>query len=89
MPYKFLRFEKGKYPKKYNAILQHDVPGRRYTKKVPFGDQRYEHYEDKTPLKLYVHLNHKDPERRKRYYQRHGTKAEKYTAKWFSHRYLW
>jgi len=55
-------------------------------KTVHFGDNRYEHYNDK--IGLYKNLNHNDKERRKRYYARHG-KAEKHSPKWFSHKYLW
>lgn len=89
MPYKLVGFEKGKYPKKYNAILSHVVGKRVRYKRVPFGDRRYQQYKDSTPLKLYSKLDHGDSDRRKRYYSRHGLKAKKYSAKWFSHRYLW
>lgn len=54
---------------------------------LSFGDSRYEQYDDK--IGKYKHLNHGDEQRRKSYYQRHGKKAEPWTAKWFSHRYLW
>jgi hypothetical protein len=37
---------------------------------IHFGDTRYEHYEDKTHLKLYSHLNHYDEKRRKNYITR-------------------
>ena len=56
---------------------------------VHFGDARYEQYRDSTPLRLYAHLDHGDPERRRLYYARHGREADRYTAKWFSHKYLW
>ena len=56
---------------------------------VHFGDNRYEQYKDSTRLKLYAHLNHSDTIRRKRYYQRHGKSTKKYSAKFFSHKYLW
>ena len=68
--------------KKYMAIFK----DKRAT--VHFGDNRYQQYKDSTPLKLYSGLNHGDKERRKRYYQRHG-KAVLYSAKYFSHKYLW
>ena len=57
-------------------------------KVASFGDLRYQHYHDLTGL-LPEKLNHGDPERRKRYYQRHGKTAEKGTPKWFSHHVLW
>jgi len=54
-----------------------------------FGDSRYEQYEDKTPLKLYKHLNHYDNKRKELYYARHGKTSKKNSAKYFSHKYLW
>ena len=54
---------------------------------VSFGDNRYQHYEDK--IGAYSHLDHKDDLRRYRYYKRFGSDAEEGTAKYFSHRYLW
>ena len=56
---------------------------------VHFGDNRYQQYRDSTPLKLYKHLDHNDPQRRKNYYQRHGKTAKIGTAKYYSHKYLW
>jgi len=56
---------------------------------VSFGANDYEHYQDKTPLKAYSHLNHYDKERRRLYYARHGEAAKFESAKWFSHKYLW
>jgi hypothetical protein len=40
-------------------------------KLVHFGDVRYFHYKDKTPLNLWSHLNHNDLERKQRYLARH------------------
>ena len=54
---------------------------------VHFGDKRYQHYKDK--IGMYSHLDHGDNERRKRYYDRHGKEAVKYSPKYFSHKYLW
>jgi hypothetical protein len=56
---------------------------------VSFGDNRYQHYEDKTPLKYYSNLNHLDNKRRTNYYKRFGKTAKFESAKWFSHRFLW
>jgi len=69
--------------KKYMALMC------RSGRVVHFGDNRYQQYRDSTGLNVYTHLNHGDPERRKRYYARHGKKAKKFSAKWFSHIYLW
>ena len=85
--YDFVKFEKGNYPKKYNAILINKET--RKLKRVPFGDQRYEHYKDTTDLKLYSNLDHKDKKRKERYYARHGTHAEAFSSKFFSHYFLW
>ncbi len=68
--------------KKYKAVFK---DGRR---SIHFGDIRYQHYKDSTPLQLYSKMNHLDPKRRRLYYIRHG-KATKYSAKYFSHKYLW
>lgn len=86
--YKFIKFEKSKQKnKKYNAIL-YNYKTKRF-KRVPFGDIRYEQFRDKTGLGLYSHLNHLDEKRKKKYYNRHGKKATKFSSKWFSHKYLW
>ncbi len=68
--------------KKYMAVFSDGRPS------VHFGDNRYEQYRDSTSLKLYKHLDHGDKKRQKAYFDRHG-KAELYSAKWFSHKYLW
>lgn len=52
-----------------------------------FGDNRYQQYQDK--IGFYSNKDHKDKERRRLYYARHGKDAEKESAKWFSHRFLW
>lgn len=67
--------------KKYTAILSNG-------KKIHFGDSRYEQFKDSTSIKAFSHKDHNDPKRKENYYKRHG-KADKYTAKWFSHKYLW
>ena len=71
---------------KYFAILKHKIRGT--TKKVPFGDRNYEHYHDK--LGYYSNLDHKDPERRRRYLIRHASNTGyKFSSAYFSKRYLW
>ena len=49
--------------------------------------ERYQQYRDK--LGHYRELDHNDPERRKRYYARHGPSGDKNTAKYWSHKILW
>lgn len=65
---------------------------------VHFGDKRYEHYKDQTPLKLYSHLNHNDKERRHNYLQRakgikdkqgNLTYLNKNSPNYYSVKYLW
>lgn len=90
---KFIRFEKSKNKnKKYDAILLNKKTGR--INKISFGAIRpsgepYPQFKDRTGLGLYTKYNHNDKLRRERYYRRFGKKAVKYTAKWFSHKYLW
>lgn len=47
------------------------------TKWVHFGDKRYEHYKDQTPLKAYENLDHGDENRRRLYVARHTRKKDK------------
>ena len=86
--YSFVRFEKSHLPsKKYNVVLVHKETGRE--KRVPFGSSSHQQYKDKTGLNLYLHLNHLDTERRKRYRLRHRAEGPKFSSGWFSWRYLW
>ena len=48
---------------------------------------KYSHYKDK--IGLYSHLDTNDDERRRLYFARHGKKALKGSARYFSHTYLW
>ena len=86
--YKLIKItpSKRKY-KKYQALLRNVRTGR--TKTVHFGDSRYQQYKDSTGIGKYSHKDHLDLARRRRYYQRHGRKAPKWSPKWFSHKYLW
>lgn len=87
--------------KKYRAYLKNYK-----TKKerhIDFGDNRYQQYKDRTPLKLYKSGNHNDRSRMGRYFTRHsGTSNRKkaiqlektksnhmYNAKILSHMFLW
>lgn len=51
--------------KKYSVITPRG-------RKIHFGDNRYEHYYDRTPLPAWSHLDHKDTRRRAAYRSRHG-----------------
>jgi len=74
--------------KKYDAILKNKITNK--LKLVPFGQKGYEHYKDKTPLKLYSNFNHLDKERKKNYRLRHkGEEKNKFSSGFFSWYYLW
>jgi hypothetical protein len=88
--YKFLRFQKSNTAnKKYDAILENKKTKK--TKKIPFGDKRYEQYQDTTGLGIYTHKDHKDKKRRFLYRQRHMgyLKEGYYSPSFFSWAYLW
>ena len=69
--------------KKYMAVFDYDKSV------VHFGDSSAAQYKDTTGLGLYSKKDHLDKKRRDAYYARHGKDAEKWSAKWFSHKYLW
>ena len=86
--YKLIKYEKSKTKnKKYDAILQKNNK----TYRVPFGDNRYENYHDKTGLSLYPKLLHGDKKRRILYRARHhkDIKEGYYSPGWFSFYILW
>lgn len=56
---------------------------------IHWGDDRYQHYFDSTPLKLYSHLNHNDETRKRNFYKRHGRTNDKSSSLWWSSKYLW
>ena len=96
--YTFLGIKRSTNPnKKYMAVLRNKSTGRE--KLVHFGARSYEQYKDITPLRLYSSKDHLDSSRRRNYLSRHHhgvtNKAQalretpKYTAKWFSTKYLW
>lgn len=75
--------------KKYDAILSNG-------RIVSFGGikesgEPYDQYKDLTPLKAYRKFDHNDKKRKQLYYKRHGPidNKNKYTADWFSKKYLW
>ena len=90
-----VEFEKGTGYKKYKAIIYEN---NKKIKTVQFGDRRYEHFKDQVPLKLWSHLDHKDPDRRRNYRIRHSAIKNKdgrlsykikYSPAYFSYYYLW
>ena len=75
--------------KKYQAVFDNG-------KIIHFGGikrngEPYEQFRDSTPIKAFSAYDHNDPERKKRYYARHGTltNAPIYSASWFSGHFLW
>ena len=72
--------------KKYDVTFTQG--GKTHT--VSFGGLGYDQYRDDVPLGLYSDRNHMSLARRKAYLDRHGrTGVKKYSAKYFSHVYLW
>lgn len=67
--------------KKYMVLTKRGI--------IHFGDNRYNQFKDK--LGVYKHLDHKDKDRQKSYYARHGEKntKDKESAKYWSHKCLW
>jgi hypothetical protein len=96
---KIVNFKRGPFPKKYTATIKHG----KKTRKIHFGDRRYQQYKDRTPLGLYSRKNHGERKRMQNYFSRHsGTKKRGeaikkeilksgglYNAKILSHIYLW
>lgn len=54
---------------------------------LSFGDSRHQQYYDK--IGHYRSKDHLDEKRKQSYYKRHGEAGLPFTARWFSHRYLW
>ncbi len=52
-----------------------------------FGGLGYQQYKDR--IGYYSDKDHKDKERKKNYYQRHGKTNDKTSARYFSNLYLW
>jgi len=52
--------------KKYSITIEYNDK----IKTIHFGDTRYQQYKDRTPLKLYKHLDHEDKIRRQNYLTR-------------------
>ena len=80
--------------KKYAATIRRGTA----TRTVHFGHSSYPQYRDSTTLGKYKAKNHMDPKRRRAYFLRHSgvptkakalKKTKKYSARYFSHRYLW
>lgn len=96
-----IKMQRGPFPKKYTAVVRNKKTKK--TRKIHFGDRRYQQYKDRTKLKLYKKKNHGTRRRMQNYFSRHsGTKKRGkaikkerrkskgfYNAKILSHEYLW
>jgi len=96
-----VKMQRGPFPKKYTAVVRNKKTKK--TRKIHFGDRRYQQYKDRTKLKLYKNKNHGTRRRMENYFSRHsGTKKRGkaikkerrkskgfYNAKILSHEYLW
>ena len=79
-------FKSTKQYKKYDVVVKTPSGGRRI---ISYGDNRYEHFKDRTKAKAWAHLDHNDPKRKKRYYQRHAQTDNKDTARYWANKTLW
>mgnify|MGYP001626544029 CR=1 FL=1 len=75
--------------KKYRVVLIHKRSGK--VKHMDFGSVFFQQFKDKTPVKLYKHLDHGDNNRRRLYKKRHQIhiRTGYYSPGYFSMRYLW
>jgi hypothetical protein len=88
--YKLVNFETSKTKnKKYDAILQNKSTGKLV--KIPFGDNRYQHFKDSTGVGLYSNKDNGDLKRRQLYRQRHQKDLKKgyYSPGFMSFYFLW
>ena len=86
--FNLIRFEKSNTKnKKYDAIVENKISKKTF--RVPFGDSRYETFQDKTGLGLYQ--IHGDKTRRSLYRKRAQVHVNKsfYSPGYFSFYYLW
>ena len=87
--YKLVGFQTSKTKNKmYDAIIKSKLDKIHL---IPFGDKRYENFQDKTGLNLYPNLIHNDKIRRKNYRSRHRVYVKDgfYSPSYFSYYYLW
>ena len=63
--------------------------GGKKVKTIQFGDNRYQQFKDKTPLKLYSSKDHGDTKRKKAYHARHNLNYDTFSAGAYAKRYLW
>ena len=81
-----MEWSRGSGNKKYKVVL---FEGGKKLKSVQFGSKSNNQFFDSTPLQLYTSKNHNDKKQRKAYFARHKINYPKYSADWYSKRYLW
>ena len=79
-----LEIRKGKRNAKYEADI---IWNGELLKNVSFGNRFYEHYKDRTPLKLYSKLDHGDKERLRLFHARNRNNNGPSAT--LSKKYLW
>ena len=98
---KIIKIEKSN--RKNKKYVAHLISLSRNERKIHFGDNRYQQFEDLTPNPQYSHLDHNDSVRRLNYFKRHSNKTNKiddvrheykksnglFNAKLLSHLFLW
>ena len=93
---KLYKIQKSTRKHKKYMVLVKGKSGR--PKIIHFGDKRYQHFKDTTPLGLYKNLNHFDNERRERYLKRARgiknkagelTHKDKNSPNYYSIKFLW
>jgi hypothetical protein len=101
MKERILRFERGPKFKKYTAYVENKATKK--TRKIHFGDKRYQQFKDRTSLGLYKSKDHGEKRRQENYYNRHSGRRNRreairkevrkgkghYNPKILSHIYLW
>ena len=81
---KVIQIRRGRGTAKYEADI---IWNGELLKNVKFGHKFYEHYKDKTPLKLYSSMDHNDKERLRLFHARHRNNNGPSAT--LSKKYLW
>ena len=80
-------WSRGTGDKKYKVIIYDNKGKKKLT--VQFGSKSYGQFKDTSPLKLYKKLDTNDKVKRNSYFKRHKKNYKKYSADWFSKKFLW
>jgi hypothetical protein len=85
---KYMLKVSNKKNKKYD-IFKLNPKTHDYDYLLSFGDSRYQHFKDSTPLKHWSNLDHSDKERRRLYLLRSKKTDNKNSAHYWARKYLW